>query len=234
MSLEQIALEPLCATCQQQLQRFRLYREPDTSSCDEILRQATAHSEPAISCLCEVTFPLIRPRCPPVIRRVADDWAQDVLLLVMQKMRNRESPYRVNPPPPRPFVAYRSFVDVVGRRVAYNYAERERGMPQSSIDQIQAEGSSEPPDPRSDLAELYKRLRFERLLVLIPKPLDREIFRLRFAQDLGTDETVAALGRQGVVTSKRDVQRSVERTIRYLSTLPEVRGLFEDDDGNDG
>ena len=95
MALEGIPLETLCATCEHQLQRFRLRGESDTSSCDEILRQAAAHDETAIAVLIHVSEPLVRTQCRQKLRYLIDDWTQDVLLQIVMKMPNHESPYRI-------------------------------------------------------------------------------------------------------------------------------------------
>lgn len=227
MSLEPTALEALCAACEQQLQRFRLRGEPDTASCDEILGRAATHDDPAIAALVQVSEPLVRRHCPLRRREQIDDWVQEVLLQIVLKMRNRASPYRIKPPPPRPFVAYQAYLKVTGRNLAYDRLRAESRQSELSIDHIQAESGDGIADPRSDIAELEKLMQFEGLLEQIRKPLDREIFRLRFGLHLSPDETVEALNAQGQVLTKSQVFRSVERTIRYLSTLPEVRELFE-------
>ncbi len=228
MSLEPPTLESLCAACEQQLQRFRLRGERDTTSCDAILQRASAHDDPAITTLIQVSEPLTRRHCPLRRRDMIDDWVQDVLLQIVVKMRNRESPYVIKPAPPRPFVAYQAYLKITGRHLAYDQTRAESGSFTVSIEQAQAESGDEIADPHSDTAELENLLRFEWLLERIGKPLDREIFRLRFGLDLSPDETVAALARQGQMVTKSQVFRSVERSIRYLSTLPDVRDLFEE------
>ncbi len=227
MSLEPPTLDSLCAACEQQLQRFRLRGERDTTSCDAILQRAVTHDDPAITALIQVSEPLVRRQYPLRQRDVIDDWIQDVLLQITVEMRNRESPYVINSPPPKPFVAYRAYLKITGRNLAYDQIRAESGSFTVSIEQAQAESGDEIADPHSDIAELEKLLRFEWLLERIRKPVDREIFRLRFGLDLSPDETVEALRQQGWDVAKSQVFRSVERSIRYLSTLPDVRDLFE-------
>jgi DNA-directed RNA polymerase specialized sigma24 family protein len=227
MSLEPMALETLCAACEQQLQRFRLRGEPDTASCDEILGRAATHDDPAITALIHVSEPLVRRHCPLRRREQIDDWAQEVLLQIVLKMRNRASPYLIKPPPPRPFVAYQTYLKITGRNLAYDHFRAESRQSEVSIDHIQSESGDGIADPRSDIAELEQLIQFEVILEQIRKPLDREIFRLRFGLHLSPDETVETLALQGQAVAKSQVFRSVERTIRYLSTLPAVRELFE-------
>ncbi|NNJ11525.1 sigma-70 family RNA polymerase sigma factor [Chloroflexales bacterium ZM16-3] len=226
MSHEPMPLDALCADCEQQLQSFRLRSTRDTASCDAILRQAASHDEPAISTLIQISEPLVRRNCPLRQRDGIDDWAQDVLLQIVVKMRNRESPYVVKPPPPQPFVAYRAYLKITGRNLAYDQLRAEPDRSEVSIDPDQAASGNEIADPHSDLAELERLMRFEWLLERIRKPLDREIFRMRFGLHLAPDATVELLGQQGQDVTKQQVFRSVERTIRYLSTLPEMRDLF--------
>jgi hypothetical protein len=228
MSPEPTTLESLCAACERQLLGFRLRGERDTASCDEILRQAAAHDDPAISALIQVSEPLARRNCP--LRRPAliDDWAQEVLLQIVVKMRNRASPYVIKPPPPRPFVSYQAYLKITGRNLAYDMLRAEPDRSDLSLEQAQAASGDQIADPHSDLAELERLMRFERLLEYIRRPLDREIFRLRFDLHLSPDAAAEALGQQGLEVTKQQVFRSVERSIRYLSTIPEVRGLFEE------
>jgi DNA-directed RNA polymerase specialized sigma24 family protein len=227
MTLEPTSLDTLCAACEQQLQRFRVRGERETTDCDQILRRAATHDDPAIAALVQVSEPLVRRRCPLRRREQIDDWTQDVLLQIVVKLRNRESPYVINPPPPRPFVAFQAYLRIAGRNQAYDQLRAAPGRTELSIDRIQAEVGDVIADPHSDIAELEKLMRFEWLLERIRKPVDREIFRMRFGLHLSPDEIVESLTRQGQAVTKQLVFRSVERSIRYLSTLPEARDLFE-------
>lgn len=232
MSLEQTSLDTLCTACQQQLQDFRKRGSADTASCDEILRRAASYDESALDTLLQISKTLIERHCPVALRNQRDDWVQDILLHIAQKLRNRQSPYRIHPPPPQPFVAYQSFLKIVRQHITYNYSAFEQRQP-NSLDALQTQVGDVIASVKSDIGELHKQMRFERLLALIPKPIDREIFRMRFQLHLSTDETVDALNATGYAITKKMVQRSVERTIRHLSTIPEVRELFEDEVGNE-
>jgi hypothetical protein len=228
MPPEPTTLDALCDACEQQLLGFRLRGARDTASCDAILCRAAAHDDPAISALVQVSAPLLRRHCPLRQRDGIDDWAQEVLLQIVVKMRNRENPYQVRPPPPRPFVAYQAYLKITGRNLAYDQLRAEPDRAELSLEQVRAAPSDTIADPRSDLAELERLMRFEWLLERIRKPLDREIFRIRFGLHLAPDATVDLLVQQGQDVTKQQVFRSVERTVRYLSTLPEVRDMFEE------
>ena len=228
MAPDPTALETLCALCEQQLQRFQLRGERDTASCDEILRRAATHDEAALTSLVQISEPLVRRSYRGRHRSLIDEWTQEVLLHIVIKLRNRVSPYVVNPPPPPPFVAYRGYLKITGRNLAYDQFRAEARSHEVSLEHLQAEAGDVVANPRSEVAELETLMRFERLLELIRKPLDREIFRVRFALGLAPDETVETLTRQGFVLTKDEVFRSVERSIRALSALPEVRALFEE------
>ena len=228
MASDPTTLETLCTLCEQQLQRFQLRGERDTASCDEILRRAATHDEAALTSLVRVSEPLVRRSYRGRHRSLIDEWTQEVLLHIVIKLRNRVSPYVVNPPPPPPFVAYRGYLKITGRNLAYDQFRAEARSHEVSLDHLQAKAGDVVANPRSEVAELETLMRFERLLELIRKPLDREIFRVRFALGLAPDETVETLTRQGFVLTKDEVFRSVERSIRALSALSEVRALFEE------
>ena len=228
MASDPTTLETLCTLCEQQLQRFQLRGERDTASCDEILRRAATHDEAALTSLVRVSEPLVRRSYRGRHRNLVDEWTQEVLLHIVIKLQNRVSPYVVNPPPPPPFVAYRVYLKITGRNLAYDQFRAEARSHEVSLDHLQAKAGDVVANPRSEVAELETLMRFERLLELIRKPLDREIFRVRFALGLAPDETVETLTRQGFVLTKDEVFRSVERSIRALSALSEVRALFEE------
>ena len=228
MASDPTTLETLCTLCEQQLQRFQLRGERDTASCDEILRRAATHDEAALTSLVRVSEPLVRRSYRGRHRNLVDEWTQEVLLHIVIKLQNRVSPYVVNPPPPPPFVAYRGYLKITGRNLAYDQFRAEARSHEVSLDHLQAKAGDVVANPRSEVAELETLMRFERLLELIRKPLDREIFRVRFALGLAPDETVETLTRQGFVLTKDEVFRSVERSIRALSALSEVRALFEE------
>lgn len=222
-----------CATCRQQLQRYLTYgNDTDTTGCDPLIERSAQHDEAALTCLLDLSQPLIAARCPQHLRHLLDDWAQDVLFIVAGKMRNRASPYTIKEPPPQPFVGYRAFLKVVCRRMSINYTRREQAQSGISLNQLQDQHGIELAHQRSELDELLKIMRLERLMALLPNALDRELFRQRFILGRSTAEAIEALAQTGVTVAKKDVFVSVERSIRYLSKIPEVRELFEDADGN--
>ncbi|NTV62181.1 MAG: sigma-70 family RNA polymerase sigma factor [Oscillochloris sp.] len=124
-------------------------------------------------------------------------------------------------------MAYQAYLKITGRNLAVDLFRAEARQPEVSLDNTHADSCDGIADAHSDIAELEQLLRFEAILGYIRKPLDREIFRLRFGLHLSPDETVADLALQGQDVTKSQVFRSVERTIRYLGTLPDVRELFE-------
>ncbi|MEI6775576.1 MAG: hypothetical protein WCK70_01615 [Chloroflexales bacterium] len=236
MDLSAQTLDDLATQCTQQLHRFKLVRDRDTSSCTEILRRA-AHDQhtAAIEMLIRLSIPLVRTKCPLDLRDEIEDWLQEVLLLLSAKMLSRTSPYTVRPPPPDPFAAYRTFMIVTAHHFSLQVRlARQRQLATDSLDHLRDVAGYEPAQPTSSTAQVERMLVLERLLVLIREPLDREIFRLRFVRGLDPDETVVQLVQQGFpYVVKQDVFRSVERSIRVLSTLPEVREMFESAAGND-
>lgn len=198
------------------------HHESDVRGHDEILHRAAAGDATALDSLLEVSLPLIRQKCPSALRHHIDDVQQIVAYRLMRKFRSPTRPYQAST-----FFAYRRFVNQVTMNVAITIWHRESQT--QSLEELN-EATGFEPARRSEAEQVDARLRLERCLELLPDPLIREVFRLRFLLNASVEETLVILQRQGQPVSKRDVYRLAERSILYLSKLPEVRDMFENID----
>lgn len=190
--------------------------EPDH---DEILHRAAAGDACALDLLLEVSLPLIRQKCPVSLRNHIDDVQQIVAYRLVRKFRSTTSPYQAST-----FFAYRSFLNKVTMNVAINLWHGENHL--QSLEALNETAGFEP-TMQSEAEAIDARLRLERCLELLPDGLMREVFRLRFLLDTSVDETLTILQQQGHRVTRQDVYRMTERSIGYLSKLPEVRDMFE-------
>ncbi|MFV9505621.1 MAG: hypothetical protein AB4911_13790 [Oscillochloridaceae bacterium umkhey_bin13] len=225
-----------CRQCQQQLERFRTSdgdKNNDVSSCNEVLALALTRDEAAVHCLLAVTVELIRHRCPITLREQQDDWIQEIVFAITRKLHHSTNPYQILPPPPQAFIAYQAYLDTTQRHATIKYLQRQKRDMHESIDVVTVHTPLA--DPEIPAETIHKRLIFARLCDLIPEASDQRIFYLRFADERSTDEVVSLLLAEGWLKpdgnpyQKNDVSRSVERTTRKLSRIPEVGEMFESD-----
>lgn len=201
---------PYCLTLPPYEERAQRY--------DEILRQAAEGDDEALGLLFELAIPLIRRRCPPTLREHIDDIQQMVTLRLIQKFRYSPRPYQAST-----FIAFRSFLNQLTRNVSIDLWERERRT--ASLDALR-EATGYEPSGVDEVTLIEDRLRLCRCKDLLPDPLTREVFRLRFVLDLSVAEVVQALQAKGNQITRRDVYLMAERAILQLRSLPEVHEMF--------
>lgn len=200
--------------------RTETQMDPDCASMqDEILHRAAAGDGAALDILIEMALPLIRKRCPPTLRSHIDDIQQTVAWRLVRRFRNTQRPFHASS-----FFAFRSFLNQVTLNVAIDTWRSESQS--QSLDALSASTGYEPTGP-SGAEQVDAQMCLDRCLELLPHPLVREVFRLRFVLNASVGETLAILHARGEQVTRQDVYRMAERSIAQLSKLPEVRDMFE-------
>lgn len=198
----------------------KLVLQANSFTSVETLHSAADGDAEALQRLIEISFPIIRRKCPPDLREWADDIQQIVAYRLVRKFRSRVNPFRVST-----FAAYCCFVQRTTINVSRTIIQRERRL--QSLEELSAATGFEP-SMRSEAVEVLERLRLNRCLELLDDPLEREVFLHRFIQQKSVDETIESLQARGMAVEARDVYRAVERSILRLSRLSEVRDMFEE------
>lgn len=216
-TLHKVFSEKTARSCPQVAEH--IHQEREVHPHDEILHRAAAGDADALDLLLELSLPLIRKQCPSALQNHVDDLQQIVAYRLIRKFRSPTRPYQAST-----FFAYRKFVNQVTLNVAITMWHTEHQV--QSLEELNEANGFEPA-MRSQVEQVDARLRLDRCLELLPDPLTREVFRLRFLLNASVEETMVILQQQGQQIAKRDVYRIVERSILYLSKLPEVRDMFE-------
>lgn len=216
------SLETLYQHCYAQLAQFQLTRNPsvDSSSCDEILRRAASGDVQAFATLWEISRPLIRQHCPPAWRYVIDDVEQEVARRLVFRFQHSKTPYQAGS-----FAAYRTYVNTTLTSVCLHMRRHLREA--ETLDENRAELAG-----GDTYREVDRHLIFSRCEALLPDELHRAVFRRRIVHGEDIAAIVAFLQPNHPEITTKKVYRIAEHCIQLLSTLPEVRDMFESDGGN--
>jgi DNA-directed RNA polymerase specialized sigma24 family protein len=168
----------------------------------------------------ELIAPDIRTHTARVLGRGhpdIEDVQQTVNMKLFRRLRDPINPFRVDS-----FPSFLKFVQLTVRGVAIDWRRAQAHTPSPLPD----DGWREPIQP-SEVNQVERQASRARLLELIPDERDRELFR-RFLLLDESPATVHAVMRQRYSDlTITDVYRTLERVLRQLSKLPEVREMYE-------
>ena len=218
--LTEKTLAVLIDECQQQVAHYHQQNgQGDSPSCAEIVVRAADGNDDALSALLEMSAPAVRRKCPAQLREDIDDVVQDVNLRLVRKFRNAESPYR-----PSSYAAFVTYLNLTIRSVTVNRLER--GRSQFSLEQMHEESGYEP-SAQSHADVVEQRMLLQKILLLLPDPLEREALRRRYTLRETPAEIAEALQAKAPGISKKQVYRLVERGMNRLVNHPEVQEVRE-------
>ncbi|NCC31628.1 MAG: sigma-70 family RNA polymerase sigma factor [Chloroflexia bacterium] len=215
-SLGSLSLDDLQSRCEAQLAAFQQSRDSrqDSRSCEEILRRAANGDEDAFARLWLISIPLVRKLCPIQCRDDLDDLLQEVAINLLRKFRHPTSPYQA-----RSFAEYRVYVHTT---VVHTCLKMPRRAPTVDLEALRIEPS------QGEATDVVLRYAFyDRCLELLPDELYREAFRRRFVLDEDPATIAEALRDRDASLTIKDIYRLIERCIKLLAKLPEIRGMLE-------
>ncbi|WP_129670882.1 RNA polymerase sigma factor [Candidatus Chloroploca sp. Khr17] len=215
--LGSLALDDLHSRCEAQLAAFQQSRDnrQDSRSCEEILRRAANRDQAAFARLWLISIPLVRKLCPVQCRPDLDDLQQEVAINLLRKFRHPTSPYQA-----RSFAEYRVYVHTT---VVHTCLKMPRRAPTVDLEALRVQPS------QGEATDAVMRYAFyDRCLELLPDELHREVFRRRFVLDEDPATITAALRDRDASLTIKAVYRLIERCIKLLRTLPEIRDMLED------
>ena len=215
-SRSSLHLSELLDRCRDEMARYRQSqgRIRQSESCLEIVRRAAAGDGAALSDLLLLSGDIASEKCPRALYPRRQDVQQEVVLRILRKFRNEQSPYR-----PSTFAAYLRYLSLTIRSVVYNMQTREPQL--ESLDRLWEETGFEPrQDPRQ---EWDRRLLVQSLLDSLTNPLEQEVLYRRYRLGQSPPEIVAELRPAVPDITVQQVYRLAERAIRRLQNHPAVQ-----------
>jgi DNA-directed RNA polymerase specialized sigma24 family protein len=221
LRLENFSAKELKQHAAEQLQQFRAIGSSNTVYADELIYRASIYDEEALTELLELLVPIIRRHIPSRLHDTTEDIIQEVLIEILRRFRSQEAPYIVRATPSTPLASLIRYISIITRNVTINFFSREEVNYDLGNKIAEIGGTVNSTDSIDD------ELKMKRILELIPRKRDKDIFVCRFVQGMTTDQVVDDLRKKGETVGNSEIYRSIERTIRFLATLPEVRDMFE-------
>lgn len=221
-ALNKALLSQLVDQCKLQIQDFKEGKSStDSSSCAEIVRHAASGNSEALGLLLnEISKPIIMSRCPQGLRGEIDEFVQQVNERLIRKFLSTNSPFRA-----LSFQAYHSYLNATIQSVISNWARQKR--PVSLLDGGHKNQKTEPAtSPTTNKVEREEI--FEKLLALLPDPLEQEVLMRRIALDESPNEIVESLKLVGKSVTKQEVFRLTEKALRHLRKNYKTQQIIAD------